>query len=551
MADLICSVPIVCAIVVLFLLHRRHVKKLQREDDNDKHKSLDFGMDMVEPTRGNKGTPPMDNEKGFRNQHMKGMSLEAHPYLVPPNMNSSRDSLNTLSNSFRDDGKYRMAASFMQSENMSIRSHSRGPREDGLSRFGSREEMDQGLLSNAQRMSRSSPPLHYPPPRNPQSPVEHGQEYSQLHLDLPRSSTPGLAPGFSNDPRASEISGAGTDLSDFRNDNGHLAGMVGRGSLSHGASEPEPVYEAPNEHTNGQANDIPNFPLPDSHVPRDPAHMQTSTIQTPRISLPESDAASDYTDDRRSAAMVPEVNVFGAEDLHQSAGPSEMPPDFGDASHEQNLEVDPRRNTRRMTMGLRPLPPDDPADNPEQRANRIRSFYKEYFEENPPGRESIYYAEDYPAEFYEQAMYEDFYNPVPQPYAEPVGRRAMTPPPRAPPRFPGGPHHMPVGSTGGYGAFSPAGPRAFSSASHRLPGAGPRKQTPLPEPLQELPTPHMLKNDTALMGAMNFAPGKNFKDQQEGRAGSPMGGLRPFTPMAPAPSPLVTSFDELTPMPSP
>jgi hypothetical protein len=27
------------------------------------------------------------------------------------------------------------------------------------------------------------------------------------------------------------------------------------------------------------------------------------------------------------------------------------------------------------------LPPEDPADNPEQRANRIRSFYKEYFDE--------------------------------------------------------------------------------------------------------------------------------------------------------------------------
>lgn len=516
-------------------------------------------MDMVDPSRGNKGSPPIDNEKGFRNQHLKGMSLDVgHPYLVPPNMNSSRDSINTLSNSFRDDGKYRMATSFMQSENMSIRSQSRGPCEDGPSRFGSREEMDQGLLNNAQRMSRSSPPLHSPPPRKSQSPVEHGWEYSQLHLDLPRSSTPGLAAGSYNDPRASEISGAGTDMTDFRKDNGHLAGMVDRGSLALGAvPQPEPVNGPPNDHTNGQAYDIPNFPLPDSHVPHEPA-QQTSTMQMPRISLPESDAPSDYTDDRRSAAMVPEVNVFGAEDVHQPAGLSETGPEFEDASQEQNLEVDTRRNTRRLTMGLRPLPPDDPADNPEQRANRIRSFYKEYFEENPPGRESTYYAEDYPPEFYEQAMYEDFYSPVPQPYAEPVGRRAMTPPPRAPPRFHGGPPHIPAESVGGYGAFgpadgafSPAGPRAFSSASHRLPGMGPRKPMPPPEPLQELPTPHMLKNDTALMDAMNFAPGKNFRDQQEGRAASPMGGLRPFTPMAPARSPLATSFDELAAMPSP
>lgn len=41
-------VPILIAICILIYLHRRHVRRLRREDANDKHKSLDFGLDIVE-----------------------------------------------------------------------------------------------------------------------------------------------------------------------------------------------------------------------------------------------------------------------------------------------------------------------------------------------------------------------------------------------------------------------------------------------------------------------------------------------------------------------
>ena len=49
-----------CAILVLLYLHRRNVKKLRSEDANDKHKSLDFGLDL-EPTAG--GKPMRQTEK--------------------------------------------------------------------------------------------------------------------------------------------------------------------------------------------------------------------------------------------------------------------------------------------------------------------------------------------------------------------------------------------------------------------------------------------------------------------------------------------------------
>lgn len=53
------------------------------------------------------------------------------------------------------------------------------------------------------------------------------------------------------------------------------------------------------------------------------------------------------------------------------------------------------------------------------------------------------------------------------------------------------------------------------------------------------------------MSAIDFAPGKTFKDQKEGRPETPMGGRRPFSPMTRAATPLASAFDELSVMPSP
>jgi hypothetical protein len=515
----------VVAIVVLLVLHRRHVKKLRSEDANDKHKSLDFGMDIVEPS--SRRGPMRETEKPFPSAHTKGISLDVGPYLVPPGMQSSRDSLHSMSMSVGDDGKYRPANTYFQNDASSIRSYPRGPQDDASSlagstnRLGLGDDMDQGLLGNAQRMSRSSPPLYNMPPtdRNAQSPP--GQVNPGFQLDLPRSSSP-FMPFDPNDGQTSEISGAGPGL-----------------------------------HMDNHAEEPHGYPLPDNRAPYpDSAHAQAvsdnaqpPSIQPPRISLPESDVMSDPADNRKSTFIVPDVNVSEAE--HGGVRDSIKPPE--EPSQRDTLAVDPRRDTRRMTLGLRPLPPEDPSDNPEQRANRIRSFYKEYFDESKPGRETQYY-EDYGPEMYDSVIYDDYYPPPPpRPFAEPVGRRAMTPPPRAPPRFQGPPRHMASGSMGGFSGPSSPGPRAFSSASGRLPDARgpPRKPAPPPSPLQELPTPHMLSKDEAIMQAADFAPGKNFRDQKDGRAGTPLGGLRPFSPMTPVASPLASPFDELSAMPSP
>lgn len=214
--------------------------------------------------------------------------------------------------------------------------------------------------------------------------------------------------------------------------------------------------------------------------------------------------------------------------------------------------------SKRLSI-LRPLPPDDPSDNPEQRANRIRSFYKEYFSENEAKtfQAGAEYYEDYGSEYLGDAA---VFDPVSgqfivaqAPYAEPVMRRAMTPPPRGPPRFRGAAGgHMPSNSNPG----SPMGPprgRAFSSASTSRVGPGaraPPKRLPPPKALRTLPTPHALKEDAFVL-PIDFAPPTTYKDRVAGRPESPFSQSRPFSPAVPIASPLISAFNEMPAMPSP
>lgn len=206
-------------------------------------------------------------------------------------------------------------------------------------------------------------------------------------------------------------------------------------------------------------------------------------------------------------------------------------------------------NNRLSVMGVRPLPPEDPADNPEQRANRIRSFYKEYFDDSRPNPQNGFY-EDWDPAYMETAIYDPetgeyiYPNAYPQaPFAQPMGRRAMTPPP------------------GGFGRPGPMDhTRHYSTMSGgRAPFGGrpgprqpPKKKLPPPKPLIGLPTPAKLGTDEALYSAADLAPPTTFRELQNGRRpDSPMGIQRPYSPAVKAFSPLVPAFEDLPSMPSP
>lgn len=544
------------------------MRKLRHEDANDKHKSLDFGMEVVRSGGG--GKPEMGEKPHKRG----GMSLDigASPYLLPPGLQNSRESLRSLSKVISADGdKYRPATSLAaHGDNTSLRSypsHSKWGQDDASSiadstRQGARDDIQQGLLRNASRMSRSSPPRQTPSPGGSNGHHTVNSTLEKAHM----YQAPETGSNFSHGP--------------FQTDSNHLglaSGDGADGDMGHKfsgssiyVSEPSLRFDLDEVHHDANHNtgatlpgqtlptrdsslDEFNFATGDSHSSLNRISIPTiheSAVEPypvgarpPRISLPLSDVASDYGDEPKFAVTPPTVNVSTVPD---------SPPDGNGPSSASNrltqhfASFDDSFNPHRLTVGIRPLPPEDPTDNAEQRANRIRSFYKEYFDDTKGGQEE--YHEDFGPEFFgDGAVYDphtgDYFMAPPKPFAQPVGRRAMTPPPR----FHGVPRHMGTNSAAGF--MSP-GPRAFSSASGRLPGArGPRKPAPPPAPLHVLPSPHLIKDDMSIM-PIDYAPGKSFKDQREGRPETPQGGLRPFTP-ALSSHVLASSFDDLAVIPSP
>lgn len=494
--------------------------------------------------------------------HIRGMSMDMghNPYLLPPGLQNSHESLLSLSRTMNgDNDKYRPAINVAAGDSASLHSFRSNPKwgqDDtssytGSTKLGQADDGQQGLLRNAQRMSRSSPSpegIQDSSNNNAQAPKKPAIEKSTIQAPAPAKLSP--KPTNYDHKDSSHLS---VEVSDLRKSNNYLGAFIESGNLSLDPSDQpkiETAIEASTQESHEQIVSNKEYAHADSDYSDvsapvlNPNSTKTPTTQVPRISLPFTDEASDYGDDQDRDIGLPEVQVSLDDKETQLTGGTPA-----DRLRQSFYNNDNGIDTRRLTMGIRPLPPEDPSDNPEQRANRIRSFYKEYFDDSRPNHEGGH--QHYGPEYYTDGV---VYDPVTgdysggpsKPFAQPVGRRAMTPPPRAPPRFQGGPGHMATSSTAG---SMQSGPRAFSSVSGRLPGRGPRKPAPPPSPLHVLPSPHLLKDDMSVL-PIDYAPGKSYKDQREGRPETPKGGLRPYTPMR-AHTPLVSSFDDLAVIPSP
>ncbi|KAI9844871.1 MAG: hypothetical protein M1838_001994 [Thelocarpon superellum] len=630
-------IPIVIAIAIFLVLHRRHVRKLRTEDANDKHASLDYGMERPagkspgRAGRKSKVGPEMSANPFDLSEKLprrpRGLSMDmgtmGSPYLLPPGLQSSRESLHSLTRTMPSgDDRYRPATAIINNDptrRSFAPSYHRGP--DNASNYtsssGGPDHMDQELLKHASRMSRSSPPSRITTPATPADRNVPGLPMSpstplpdpvlsMANKGLPTTPRPnGLMPptADSDAPRDSYIDRDGGDM---RRSNNYLGAFIN--PRDSGMSR----EQAPSDPPTSSKMDVAPPTSPPTSPPRNDRQMSPPRIDhptspptfdvTPPPAHPERKASRDaalempqpheFVDDSHHYEPeqydeqqydeqqydvpqydVPQYNVQDY-DAHQEMGdpafenvakplpepPAQrrsldiMMPSAQDFSHGADEVPAAGFDLRRLSMGFRPLPPEDPSDDPEQRANRIRSFYKEYFDESKPGpfpQDGAYY-EDYGQEYLRDAAY---YDPdvgnfvmAGAPYAEPITRRAMTPPPRAPPRFRGPPRSQGSSMSG---LAPPPGPRAYSSASGRFGPMGPggrgppRKALPPPSPLRVLPTPHALSEDAFAL-PIGFAPPKTFKDRAAGRPDSPRGMAN-----IPAHLPLASAFDDLSVMPSP
>lgn len=608
-------IPLGIAVIVLVYLHRRHVLKLRKEDAEDKHKSLDFGMGEGPGTSHKKNArnrPEMSmaQEKelgGSRRDRGLSMDLEAHnPYVLPPTLNHSRESLHSLSRSITGDDKYR-ATNFIPDDG-SIRPASslRSPLDDSSSTFtgsSSRRfnyESKHNLLNNAQGnpsglplrrgsisstrdrsvdpMTGSRNPL--PPSNNLLAPV--AADPTRDSFVSTTSSTGGVnALRASNNYLAQFISGGASQSAEESNKKTPAVVVSEvRSDLPAEEVRPPPAAVVKDDVRYSEASLAPA--VSQERFPQAPSiTLNTPTDRQPRLPqlsfidsqgqkqsslgpdmVPEMGTAPPINNNASHSAITSGDNT-SEQQYSQQSQPSSVNDanqyDEADDYYEEEEDVygdyyqEDGYDPRRMTMGMRPLPPDDPSENPEDRANRIRSFYKEYFDDSKPqnfanqggnygGHHEGHYEGQYHGQYDDQSGYYDNYGP------DGYYDQAQYYPPRGGTAAGAYGRHRATVSNGSY----MSGPRAYSSVSGRYgppPRMAPKKREVPLKTLHVLPTPHLLKDDTFL--PIDFAPPKKIHNQRSGTPDSLRGGERPYSPSVRAHVPLASSFDDLAMIPSP
>ena len=472
------------------------------------------------------------------------------PYLLPPGLQGSRESLNSMSRTIQShDDRYRPAITSGPNDSSSIHSHN-------TRRAG--DDMQQNLLGNAQRISRSMPPVNRTPVPRIQVP--------EPALEVPRKaipSTPTTPTSTGLSAKAPLLGGRDSYQigDDMRRSNNYLGAFIHSREPSAEIASPKSErseYATPMEMhasplVNPQQTNSRKSPPPAISATIDNARplRQQSLRASAQASIEHNflDDSSDYGEGARVTAPSSHASLQSNHGPTRGSSQEYMPPinEYGLGVSESDFGYE----VRRLSTGVRPLPHDDPTDNPEQRANRIRSFYKEYFDDSKPAPAAAQYYEDYDENYLDDHPVWDpssDHPPMPgaPPYAEPYSRRAMTPPPRI-----AGRRHAATMSISSH--LMPPSPRAFSTTSGGSAPSGrapPKRKLPPPVSLRVLPTPHLLKEDAFAL-PIDFAPPTSARDRQAGRPESPRGGMRPFSPAVRPHTPLARSYDDLAVMPSP
>lgn len=563
--DSVNSIPLCGAIIALIFLHRRLQRRQRAEDLNDPHDSIDFGMQGVQKNVSKRPgkNPEMvitdlggATHSGKKGGHGHGLSFDLgvnSPYLLPAGLQGSNESIHSMSRNFHDEhDPYRPVTMMRPSMDTDSQSLRFGRLHDDK---GSLYSMSTGHHSSSAALIANARPMS-------QTTGKFGSE----SVSSPLASTPASEfPPRSMHSSLNRTSPPYTEKS--------LSEIVEKEVLPSPPAVPEPVA-------------FPEMPPPRKSSASPTHPIRKDSMSTPTsVSRPES---SNYGDDEPAAPTNPNVvinepyeidplemyarySIDGADAQPAPAihapQPQRMstvvapglsiitgPPASGSRlsvmGGGQRLSVMGAGN-RLSVMGARPLPADLPDDNPEVRANRIRSFYKEYFDDSKPVPANAQYEEDayYDDGFMDGAIYDPdtggFFVPGAKPFAQPVGRRAMTPPPRSKPRVSGNssiPHQRKYST--------------YSTMSGGRPGARGRpiaqKKLPPPLPLLSLPTPHALKQDAWIFNPIDFAPPTSLRGIQNGaRPDSPFGEQRPYSPSVKAFTPLASSFDVLAVLPSP
>ncbi|KUI67239.1 Triple functional domain protein [Cytospora mali] len=600
-------IPVLVVFVcVLFYFHRRNVKRQAAEDAIEAHKSLDFGVET-----GNVGGKKRQSKLGFggeKSKKTRGLSLDMNlssPYLLPETVQGSRESMHSLAKTLhQQDDPYRPVANYIN-DTGSIRSFEKTGRYTPST-----------ITTSTKRMSRTSyaypksPGYNGPPPLRqnsyPKSPLTPSASSSLTAVESTSSEvTPPPAtvkeqtvPEHEPLPHHNEAP-AIPEIPEIQ----QPAPVAQRGvPLPPTVQEPEEELNMP-QFSNGSNESVDETGMVSNTITNASSGIGLGLLNGPQVSEVASSPTTQKVNIGPAHQSVSAVIVDTDDYADYLAATESDDEGRGRGRVRESGLLLPTQNSNRLSVGFRPLPEEGvEGEDPETRANRIRSFYKEYFDDSKDANRQTQFlggggaagagagAGNYgvahgggDANYMGDAAYFDpDSNQFIMPYAQPVSRRAMTPPPsgsrfpgprgpgpRGPgpmgPRGPGprGPGRGHAGSISGMsmpraGSAMSFGPRPDSSASARAPRSGsamsgkPRKPMPPPAPLPTLPTPGKLTDDHfSLINAADFAPPAPIQDRAAGRSQSPLGERRAYAPKLPAASPLMSTNDEMAALPSP
>ncbi|KAK2066345.1 hypothetical protein P8C59_000174 [Phyllachora maydis] len=477
-----CSViiPVILALIVLYILHRRVVRRQRLEDLKDPHKSMDFGLDENpgQAQVGKRKSIKMGaGDKDTRTRYDRQMSLDMNlssPYLLPPEVQGSRESMNSLARTLHhNEDPYRPVASYLAGDEkgrmtpsrMTVSSYSkeigRTSRATTLDSFpGRHSSIAPKCLSSPLDGSMSMSP---PPAYKETFPARAEPVIPQIAESPPLQQDP-MLPVVKSPPTPAQS----------------------------GAWKPSPVPKGPTDSAvdvggyrssaleTSQQRDVE----PTVYQAQSPVHMSPPAIK----SLPA--IPQEMHEDFAQDPEVPQLYPLEAKGEPRGRNMQRLSRLY-DHVEPKGLHV-PNPNNKRLSVGFRPLPPDDitESEDPEYRANRIRSFYKETMLSQAPD-----------------------WGPGPV-------RAFRT-------------------------AWAAAG--LFKVTRHeclqtRFIGLGPLGS----------PSCRIDRDDSfSLLGSIDFAPPETFAERASGRSQSPAGERRPYKLNLPIASPLVTAFEELPALPSP
>ncbi|KAJ3567941.1 hypothetical protein NPX13_g6594 [Xylaria arbuscula] len=380
-------IPLVVAIAVIAYFARKGILRRRQEEAASKFKSMDFGLQETGlPKAGKRKSAFFGKEKdgGHKTQLSMDMNLSS-PYLLPPNLHNSRESFNSLAKTLHaSDDPYRPVTDYTGSDVGSLRSFARGPATRTSSIYTSKTRPS-GDMPRQQREAPTSPL---------QSPLPVAQSLS--HSPVQQEEIPSIpaknefrfvddGPGITQVPAIQEP--AAVAISATRKavaPNSPVSPEIKQSPVPMVAEIVNERDSLPRVESNGQMHPT-GLGIIDRHMSQASATSQGSDVKgaptairpprkesMPVINAPRlNEEYQGYADELHF-----DDNQFGShrdeDELHMSINHEQVHP------HSAGLGV-PEQDNRRLSVGLRPLPPDDflESEDPEFRANRIRSFYKE------------------------------------------------------------------------------------------------------------------------------------------------------------------------------